>query len=88
MRHLTFYFAIGSAIVGCLMLFGNLSTFIGMLLHSDDVAGTLVLASAMILPFLIAGLSWRDWGEIQKGDDTVGKVEKPSAMDGETVDPA
>jgi membrane protein YdbS with pleckstrin-like domain len=70
MRHLTFYYAIGFAIVGCLMLGTNLSTFIGMVLQNYDPYAIAVLATAMLLPFMIATLSWRDWREIQGKKDT------------------
>ena len=69
MRHLAFYYAIGFAVVGCLMLFTNLSTFIGMVTHNSDPFATAVLATAMSLPFLISGLSWRDWKDIQRKKD-------------------
>jgi len=70
MRHLTFYFAIGFLIVGCLMLFTSLSVFIGRISQNEDVAGSAVLGLAMLLPFLIAGFSWRDWEAVKGGKHT------------------
>jgi len=69
MRHLAFYYAVGFAVVGCLMLITNLSTFIGMVTRDFDLFATVVLATGMSLPFLISGLSWRDWKNIQRKKD-------------------
>lgn len=69
MKHLTFYYSISFAIVGCLMLLVSLSTFVGMVTTNSDPFGTAVLATAMLLPFAISGLSWRDWKDIQRKKD-------------------
>jgi hypothetical protein len=71
MKHLAFYYAIGFAIVGCLMLYAGLSTFVTMVSNSADRFDTAVLATAMLLPFVISTLSWRDWREI------IGKKDPP-----------
>jgi hypothetical protein len=72
MKHLTFYYSISFAIVGCLMLLVNLSTFAKMVTDNSDTFGTAVLATAMLLPFAISGLSWRDWKDIQRKKDIQG----------------
>jgi len=65
MKHLAFYYAISFAIVGCLMLVANLSTIVEMITNNSDPFSTVVLATAIVLPFAISGLSWRDWKDIQ-----------------------
>jgi hypothetical protein len=70
MKHLAFYYAIGFAAVGCLMLYVGLSTFIGPVLNNYNPYALAVLATAMPLPFVIAVLSWRDWTEIQRKNNT------------------
>jgi len=65
MKHLAFYLAIGFAIIGFAMLCIGLSTFVSMVLHGYDPFPTAVLAAAMLLPFVIATLSWRDWKVLQ-----------------------
>ncbi len=51
------------------MLFTGLSTLIGMASRNNDLAGTATLGLAMLLPFLISGLSWRDWEALQRGKE-------------------
>lgn len=80
MRHLTFYYAIGFLIVGFLMLFIGLSTFIGRISRNDDLAGSTMLGLAMLLPFVIAELSWQDWGIIQKEKDVRESESKVRAL--------
>jgi hypothetical protein len=69
MKHLTFYFAIGFLVVGCLMLLTGLSTLIGMGSRNNELAGTATLGLTMLLPFVISGLSWRDWQALQRGEE-------------------
>jgi uncharacterized membrane protein YdbT with pleckstrin-like domain len=52
------------------MLYVSLSTFISMVLNNYDPIPTVVLAVAMLLPFMIATLSWRNWRIIQAKKDT------------------
>jgi hypothetical protein len=66
MRHLAFYYAIGSAIAGILMLILGLSVLDGLFSTVNGPLNVVVLAFGMILPFLISALSWRDWGRLQK----------------------
>lgn len=70
MRHLTFYFAIGFVIMGCVMLCIGFSSFVSRVLNNSDRFDTAVLGTAMSLPFIISALSWRDWREIQKKEHT------------------
>jgi uncharacterized membrane protein len=72
MRHLAFYYAIGFAIVGLLMLGAYFSTFISMVSNNYDPYGTPVLATAMLLPFIIALFSWQGWRETQRNKDAEG----------------
>jgi protein-S-isoprenylcysteine O-methyltransferase Ste14 len=65
MRHLAFYYAIGFAIVGCLLLLAYFSTFVSMMFNNYSPFVTAALGTALALPFLIAVFSWRDWREIQ-----------------------
>jgi hypothetical protein len=75
MRHLAFYYAIGFAIVGFLMLGAYVSTFISMVSNNYDPYGTPVLATAILLPLIIAVFSWRDWRETQRKKDIEGGAE-------------
>ena len=52
------------------MLYIGLSTFIGPVLNNYNPYALAVLATAMPLPFMIAVLSWRDWTEIQRKNNT------------------
>jgi hypothetical protein len=70
MRHLTFYYAIGFVVIGVLMLLASFLTFIGMLSSMNNLFDTGLLGLAMILPFVISMLSWRDWGRIRTGKET------------------
>ena len=79
MRHLSFYYAIGFAIVGFLMLCAYFSTFISMISNDYDPYVTPVLATAMLLPFMIAMFSWLDWRETQRNKDTEGGAEHEGA---------
>jgi len=79
MRHLAFYYAIGFAIVGFLMLCVYFSKFISMLSNDYDPYVTSVLATAMLLPLIIAVFSWRDWKQIQRKKDTEGEPEHEGA---------
>jgi hypothetical protein len=78
MRHLAFYYAIGFAMVGILMLGAYFSTFISIVSNSNDPYGTPLLATAILLPFVIAMLSWRDWKE-KRIEDTEGGAEHEGA---------
>jgi hypothetical protein len=69
MKHLAFYYAISFAVVGCLMLLVNLSTIVEMFANNFDPFNTAVLSAAILLPFAISGLSWRDWKDIQRKKD-------------------
>ena len=75
MRHLSFYYAIGFAIVGFLMVGAYFSTFLSMVSNNYDPYGTPLLATAMLLPFFIAVFSWRDWREKQRNKDKKGGTE-------------
>lgn len=66
MRHLAFYYAIGFAILGCLLLVALSSTLVGAVQGAFDPYAVTSLAAVMLLPFLIGALSWRDWKETQK----------------------
>jgi hypothetical protein len=70
MKHLTFYYAIGFAVIGVLMLLASVLIFIGMLSSMNNPFDTSLLGLAMILPFVISMLSWRDWGRIRIGKET------------------
>jgi hypothetical protein len=70
MKHLTFYYAIGFVVIGVLMLLASFLTFIGMLSSMNNLFDTGFLGLAMILPFVISMLSWRDWGRIRTGKET------------------
>jgi hypothetical protein len=47
------------------MLIAYFSTFVSMVFNNYNPFVTAVLGTALVLPFLIALLSWRDWSEIQ-----------------------
>jgi hypothetical protein len=65
MKHLTFYYAIGFAVAGCLML------CFGVLISSEITSNkfpahsVFAFAVTMLLPFLISGLCWLDWEKIR-----------------------
>jgi hypothetical protein len=66
MRHVAFYYAIGFAAVGILMLIFTVMTFAGIPPATrDPVARSpwnmAVLTSTAILPFIVSTLSWREW---------------------------
>ena len=63
MRHAAFYYAIGFAVVGVLMLIFTVMTLAA---YTLDPWSMTVLILAMILPFVVSMLSWREWGRIQK----------------------
>jgi membrane protein DedA with SNARE-associated domain len=71
MKHLAFYYTIGFAIAGILMLILGFSVFDGLFSTVNDPLNVVVLALGMILPFVISALSWRDWGRLQKEKDSV-----------------
>jgi hypothetical protein len=52
------------------MLLASFLTFIGMLSSMNNPFDTGLLGLAMILPFVISTLSWRDWGKIRTGKET------------------
>ncbi len=70
MKHLAFYYAIGFVVIGVLMLLASFFTFTGMLSSMNNPFDTSLLGLAMILPFVISMLSWRDWGRIRTGKET------------------
>ena len=63
MRHIAFYYAIGFAVAGFLMLIFTVMTLAAYALDPWNMA---VLTLAMILPFVVSMLSWREWGRLQK----------------------
>jgi hypothetical protein len=79
MRHVAFYYAIGFAVAGCLLLIAYFSTFVSMLFNNYNSLVTTVLGTALMLPFLIAVLSWRDWREIQSEKGSEGGPEEDDA---------
>jgi membrane protein CcdC involved in cytochrome C biogenesis len=79
MRHISFYYAIGFATIGFLIIGAYLSTFISMVSNDFDPYVTLVLATAMLLPFMIAMFSWRDWRKTQRNKNAEGESEHESA---------
>jgi hypothetical protein len=70
MKHLAFYYAVGFAVVGCLMLTAGLSIFIWRPYQNNDTYGLAVLVTTMLLPFMISILSWRDWKEVERKNET------------------
>jgi hypothetical protein len=84
LRHLTFYYAIGFAVVGCLMLCLGFATFSGVGSRSYDPYTFAVLGVSMFLPFMISVLSWGDWIEIRRKYDNGGGIRDagPRALDG------
>jgi hypothetical protein len=58
MRHIAFYYAIGFAVVGVLML---IFTVITLASYTLDPWNMVALTLAMVLPFLVSMLSWREW---------------------------
>lgn len=83
MRHLTFYYAIGFAVAGCLMLGLGLATFSGVGSRSYDPYTLAVLGVSMFLPFMISALSWDEWKEMQRRYDNNGGIRNadPRALD-------
>jgi hypothetical protein len=67
MRHVAFYYAIGFAVAGVLML---IFTVMILAAYTLDPWNMTVLISAMILPFVVSMLSWREWDRIQKATAT------------------
>jgi len=63
MRHIAFYYAIGFAVAGFLMLIFTVMTLATYALDPWSMA---MLILAMILPFVVSMLSWREWGRLQK----------------------
>jgi hypothetical protein len=84
LKHLTFYYAIGFAVAGCLMLCLGFATFYGVGSRSYDPYTLAVLGVSMILPFMISALSWGDWREIQRKHDNDGGIKDagPRSLDG------
>ena len=83
MRHLTFYYSIGFAVVGCLMLCLGFATFFGVGSRSYDLYTLAVLGVSMFLPFMISALSWGEWREIRRKNDDGGIQDAgPRALDG------
>lgn len=72
MRHLSFYFAVAFAVVGFVMLCTCLSTLFRLISQGYDSFAIVALAMAMLLPFIISILSWKDWQRIQRNQD-IGK---------------
>jgi ABC-type transport system involved in Fe-S cluster assembly fused permease/ATPase subunit len=66
MRHLTYYYAIGFAVIGCATLIGLFQTFTTIVLNDFEAYAVTALIMAMFLPFTITALSWRDWRRVQK----------------------
>jgi hypothetical protein len=66
MRHLTYYYAIGFAVVGFVTLIGLFQTFTRVLLNDFEAYAVMGLIMAMFLPFVITAVSWRDWKKAQK----------------------
>lgn len=79
MKHLGFFFVIGFSVAGFVMLYVGLSTLFSMVVHGSDPFNAFVLVSAMLLPFVIATLSWRDWRRVQAKEDTHGRSLKAPA---------
>jgi len=63
MRHVAFYYAIGFAVAGFLMLIFTVMT---LATYALDPWNMTVLTLTMILPFVVSMLSWREWGRLQK----------------------
>jgi hypothetical protein len=79
MRHVAFYYAIGFAAAGSLMLTFTVMTLAGIPpVTRDPVACTpwnmAVLTLTMILPFVVSTLSWREWGRLQNATATSEKI--------------
>ena len=66
MRHLTYYYAIGFAVIGCATLICLFQTFTTIVLNDFEAYVVTALIMAMFLPFTITALSWRDWRKVQK----------------------
>jgi hypothetical protein len=66
MKHLTYYYAICFAVIGCVTLIGLFQTFTAIVLNGFEAYSVTALIMAMLLPFTISVLSWRDWREVQK----------------------
>jgi hypothetical protein len=63
MRHASFYYVLGFAVAGLLMLAFTVITLAARTLDSWN-AGMLALTT--ILPFVVSMLSWREWGRLQE----------------------
>lgn len=79
MRHIAFYYTIGFAITGCLMVAAYLSTFISMVSNDYDPYVTAAMAITIFLPFVIAVFSWRYWRETQRIKEPKGGHEDEGA---------
>lgn len=66
LKQLAFYYAVGFAILGCLLLVALSSTLVGVILGGFDPYAVTGLAAAIFLPFVIGTLSWCSWKEVQK----------------------
>jgi hypothetical protein len=66
LKDLAFYYAVGFAVLGFVILVALSSTLVGVMLSGVDPYAFTALAAAMFLPFVIGALSWRDWKEMQK----------------------
>lgn len=67
MRHIAFYYAIGFAVAGVLMLIFTVVTLVAQALDPWNMAA-LILTT--ILPFVVSMLSWREWKQIQRATST------------------
>jgi hypothetical protein len=79
MRHIAFYYAIGFAITGCLMVAAYFSTLISMVSDDYDPFATAAMAITIFLPFVIAFFSWRHWRETQRSKETKGGLKHEGA---------
>ena len=66
MKHLTYYYAICFAVVGCVTMIGLFQTLTAIVLNDFEAYSVTALIMAMFLPFVISVLSWRDWRKVQE----------------------
>jgi high-affinity Fe2+/Pb2+ permease len=66
MKHLTYYYAVGFAVVGCVTLIGLFQTFTRIISNDFEAYAVTALIMAMFFPFAISMLSWRDWKKVQE----------------------
>jgi cytochrome bd-type quinol oxidase subunit 1 len=66
-RHIAYYYAIGFAVVGILMLIFTVVTLVAQALDPWNMAALIL---TMILPFVVSMLSWREWERIQRATST------------------